>query len=125
MNFNFEEVRRRIMRRSKHDPPGAIERGDEREALVEEILKKMQSNKLILSYIKVPKFSYADIKDGIDFYLIVMRLGRVVIPLQVTGPHFVSKHKMRHPEIHIVSVPEGEDKKECIYNQIKRIIDLF
>jgi hypothetical protein len=109
-----------------NDLPGSAERGDRREGLVFDVLAKMKKEKQILEFIKTPKFGYADIIDGIDFYIVVMRLERVVIPIQVTGLHLVEGHRKSHPLIPIVVVSEEEeDMKESVKGQILEIIRVF
>jgi len=125
MRPGFEQLRMKIMGRVKHDLPGSAEKGDKRELFVESILVKMRDEGEIFSYIKVPKFSYADVEEGIDFYVIIIRKERIVIPLQVTGPRFVLEHKERHPEIDIVSVPDEGEKEGEVYDQINTIINRF
>jgi hypothetical protein len=114
------------LKRSINDPPGSAERGNRREDLVFDVLAKMKKEKQILEFIKAPKFGYADIIDGIDFYIVIMRLERIVVPIQVTGLHLVEGHRKSHPLIPIVVVSEEEeDTEKAVTDQILEIIRVF
>ncbi len=124
--INFEEIRDRIFRRSKGDTQDSIERGELRERVVSCVLQKMKDEKQILDFVKTPKYGPADLIDGIDFYVIIMKLERVVVPIQVTGYRFVEEHKRKHPLIDVVAVPDEEEKREEVTrSQIEQIIQKF
>lgn len=126
MDSSFESLRERILKRAMSDPPGSAERGDKREDLVFNVLAKMKKEGRVLEFIKTPKFGYADIVEGIDFYLIIMRSERIVIPIQVTGIHLVEEHRKNHPLIPIIVVSEkDENMEEFVKNQILEIIRIY
>ena len=126
MKERFEGLREKVLKRAEHDPVGAAEKGDKREALVQEVLQKMKDEEKILDFVKTTKFGEPDIVEGIDFYVIIMRKKRIVVPIQVTGLYLVGEHEKRHPLIPIIIVFE-EDKrtKEYIEVQIERVIKKY
>ena len=126
MANRFETLQKKIIERSKHDPAGSAEKGDKREALVGKVLKKLKEEKKIIAFMKATKFGLADIAEGIDFYIVIMRKKRIVVPIQVTGPYFAEEHKAKHPKIPVISV-EKEDEGEIdrIRKQIEKIIEKY
>ncbi|MFH1162166.1 MAG: hypothetical protein V1696_02735 [Candidatus Jorgensenbacteria bacterium] len=100
---------RSILEKMEGETPLGEFVGRERERLVRAVLEKMERQNAILGFVETGRFSYADVKKGVDFYVVVMRRRRrEVVELSVTGPRRVKDHLRRHPEIPVIGVKMNE-----------------
>jgi len=126
MKDRFGDLRERVLVRAKNDSASTIEKGDKREELVREVLQKMKDEKKILNFMKTTKFGEPDIVNGIDFYIIIMRKKRIVVPIQVTGFYLAKEHKKRHPKIPVIVVFEKrKNVKKHIQTQIEKVLKRY
>jgi hypothetical protein len=98
-----------------------------REDVVEKILIEMVKNKEIKSYLKTSSSytsTFADIFEGIDFYIIkVAETGYKVFKISVTGPRWVAERIKYHPEVPVVVVDlKNHNIFSNVEEQIRRIL---
>ncbi len=75
-----------------------------RQDIVDAVLGYLKEKGVITFYLKTESFSWADLIDGIDFYVVVIKEQYVTVPISVTGPLWIKSHLERHPEVPVVSV---------------------
>ncbi len=118
---NFLKTKEIILKRKENQPRWKLKIGKIREQKVEKALFKMKRDKEIINFLSSGNFSYPDVIDGIDFYIIFINKRYRVIPLSVTGPDFVEDHRVKHPEVPIIAV-----KLSTPYQEIReRILEII
>ena len=95
--------------RDKAINPKQYKRGENREILFEEALKRLKEEGEIQDFISVSGLSRPDLKGGIDFYVIRVNTGKYeTYPIGVTGPRYVTKQKRKRPWRIIVPIDEKD-----------------
>ena len=106
----------------RNQPPSEETTGRRRETLVTQALRQLQKDRVILSFVRTGKLSYADVCKGIDFFVIVMGEGRRrTVSLSVTGPGWVDDHKEKHPDVPVLSVDTTDSVSE-VADKIRDVI---
>lgn len=105
-------MREIVLKRKENQPRWKLKIGKIREQKVEKALLKMRDNKEIVNFVSSGNFSYSDVINGIDFYVIFVDKRYKFIPLSVTGPNFVEDHRIKHPEVPVVAVRLSTPYKE-------------
>jgi len=116
------EVQEIIVRRMNAEPAWKKRVGKIRENKVEKALFKMKESGEIINFISSGNLSSSDIFDGIDFYIVIIDKQYKSIPISVTGPDFVNDHKVKHPDVPVISVKLSSFYLE-IRTQILNIIN--
>jgi len=122
----FFLLREKIKEEIKSCGNWASERiGKRREFMVNKILKELKTSGIISGFVPSGRFSYSDIKEGIDFYVVrIDKRKYQSIPLSITGKAWVENHKKRHPDIPTVEI-EFYESYETMKNRIVEAINAY
>jgi len=130
----FERLQREIVWRERMQIDTSKNLGMVREEIVssacEEIQKEFQAQKRFFEFIRSERYGFADVIDGVDFYIIVLKQGvRKVFPINVTGPRWISDKQMKHPENCIISIslsyPCSKERFKMLVRETKQKILSF
>jgi hypothetical protein len=81
--------------------------GKSREEIVTHVLQSLKKEGEIRDFIRTSSsenVGWADLIEGIDFYVVKINSQYRVFAISVTGPSWVDAHLSRHPEVPIVIV---------------------
>ena len=118
----FLELRETI--RKKRESPGELwkyEIGERREQKMAAVLQEMKNEGLIRDFLPTDVFSFQNIVEGFDFFVVHIDSTYKICPLSVTGEGWVEEHKRKHPEIPVISITEN-DTTVSIKNKIMEAI---
>lgn len=103
--FSLPEVVKNIRTKINGEPVITQVVGTAREELVGKILDSMKRAGTIHDYLKTGKLSFADVANGIDFYVVVRGEGALrTFKIDVAGPNASVARRQRQQRSQVVSV---------------------
>ena len=117
-----EEIKKR-----RESPEGqqSWEVGKRRQEKMKSFLQelKKEEGRIINDFLQAGDLSYQDIAEGIDFFVVVVDGAYKFCPLSITGEGWVEEHKLKHPEIPVISITE-RDTTASVKSKIMEAINL-
>jgi hypothetical protein len=121
--MTVKELRDKVIAEAQWDRSRAV--GILRQDIVDAILGHFKDKGIIALYLKTKAFSWADLIDGVDFYIVVIKDQYVTIPISVTGPFWIRDHLKRHPDVPVVSVDLRKGLAKAKAFATKRILRII
>ena len=121
MRNSLVEIKRAIQVHRKVEPEYRLELGRKREAMVNKALRELKDRGLIRGFVATGNLSWADIVNGVDFYIVYVSNRYKVCSLSVTGRGWVEIKKRQHPDNQVICVGLEETQKS-VENKILKAI---
>lgn len=122
----FGEFIEKLKKEALRNPPDVDFVGCFREEAVKDVLQEMKERKEIIDFLPTSKFSWADVKEGVDFYVIVVGAGRRrVLPVSVLNSKYIEAEREKHPSNFFVGVNENMSKgkiRQMVWRQLQTIV---
>lgn len=124
----FGEFIENLKKEALRNPPDADFVGCFREETVKEVLQEMKERKEIIDFLPTGKLSWADVKEGVDFYVIIVGAGRRrVLPISVLNSKYIEAERQNHPRNFFVGVNENMSKgkiRQAVRRQLQTIVQI-
>ncbi len=121
--MTIDELREKVILKARSDGLRMV--GILRQDIVDDILVYLQGKGSIFFYLETEAFSWADLIDGVDFYIVVIKERYIAIPISVTGPFWIKSHLERHPDVPVVSVDLRKGLAKAKALATKRILRII
>ncbi len=121
--LNLKALRDKLLAEARPNRARAV--GILRQDIVREVLNQLKNRGLIKFYLQTEAFSWADLVEGIDFYIVVIKERYITIPISVTGPFWIRSHLTRHPDIPVVAVDLRNGLAKAKALAVKRILRII
>lgn len=125
-SITFTGIIERIKRRIRIDKSWGI--GVLRENLTKKILEELKRERKIKDFLQTSRLSWADVIEGVDFYVVVVKNRYEVIPLSITGLGWVKKHLNKHPDKPVIPIDirtPATELEDTIRKNILNIIENY
>jgi len=87
-----------------------LELGEDRQRIAAGVMAELKEEKFIRGFVSTGSRSHADVKKGVDFFIVKIIGGKYrIIPISITGERYAAKHAERHPEVPIITIGFKED----------------
>jgi len=121
VRVHFAEIQREIQKRKESLPRHRSELGEKREDMAKRALQELKEDGLIYNFLPTRSLSWADVAEGVDFFIIYVGKRYRVCRLGVTGRGWVEIQKRKHPENQIIFI-DLEETQESVKNKVLRAI---
>jgi len=117
-----EEIRRK---RQSPQEQQSYEIGRKRQEKMKSFLQELKDEEggIIRGFLQTGDLSFQDVAEGTDFFIVHIDSTYKFYPLSVTGERWVEEHKLKHPEIPVISITES-DTTASVKNKIMEAINL-
>lgn len=121
----FDQFIEKLKKEALRPPSDADFVGSFREEVVRKVLTEMKERKEIVDFLPTGKFSWADVRDGVDFYVIVIGVSRRrVLPISVLNLNYLEAEKRKHPRNFFVGVNDNMSKRK-IRRTVRRQLQMI
>ena len=113
LSSRFLRFQREVIQESLDDTLFAITLGARRERIALGALRILKKNGRLVRIIQTTKFSWADLVEDIDIYVVYLADNRLTVAkLSIGGPSDVVERTLKHPDNVVITVLGTESEHE-------------